>query len=59
MHLKTMLMLYHSEELGQCEYVMLVSTFLLCVVYRLRELIDFLPLSNRENPPVRYTSDPR
>ncbi|KAI8869662.1 propionyl-CoA carboxylase beta chain, mitochondrial [Ramicandelaber brevisporus] len=24
---------------------------------RLRELIDFLPLSNRENPPARFTAD--
>ena len=28
-------------------------------INRLRELIDFLPLSNKDSLPTRYTADPR
>ncbi len=39
--------------LSEYEYLFAV------VIFRMRELFDFLPLSNKDALPVRYTEDPK
>jgi len=40
----------------RCVYALYLA-LLLC--FRMRELLDFLPLSNKDPVPIRYTEDPK